>query len=65
MCRNLLYYLFFIGQKFAMLELKVTVAYILHHFYLEPVDELDDIKVIGDIVLRSSKPLRVKFVPIK
>nr|KAF7416646.1 hypothetical protein H0235_011177 [Vespula pensylvanica] len=54
-----------IGQKYAMLELKVTIAYILHHFYLEPVDELDDVKIIGDIVLRSSKPLRVKFVPIK
>nr|XP_050855936.1 cytochrome P450 4C1-like [Vespula vulgaris] len=54
-----------IGQKFAMLELKLMVTYILHNFYLEPVDELDDVKMIGDIILRSPKPLRVKFIPIK
>ncbi|KAL2713684.1 cytochrome P450 4C1-like [Vespula squamosa] len=53
-----------IGQKFAMLEMKLMVAYIFHHFYLEPVDELDDVKMIGDIILRSPKPLRVKFIPI-
>lgn len=54
-----------IGQKFAMLELKLMTAYILHNFYLEPVDELDDVKIVGDIILRSPKPLRVKFIPIK
>ncbi|KAL2740988.1 cytochrome P450 4C1-like isoform X1 [Vespula squamosa] len=54
-----------IGQKFAMFEIKLIIAYILHNFYLEPVDELDDVKMIADIILRSSKPLRVKFIPIK
>uniref|UniRef100_UPI003B682EB4 cytochrome P450 4C1-like n=1 Tax=Vespa mandarinia TaxID=7446 RepID=UPI003B682EB4 len=54
-----------IGQKFAMFELKLMVAYILHNFYLEPVDELDEAKMIADITLRSSQPLRVEFIPIK
>ncbi|XP_047354947.1 cytochrome P450 4C1-like [Vespa velutina] len=54
-----------IGQKFAMLELKLMVAYILHNFYLEPVDELDEVKMIGDTILCSSKPIRVEFIPIK
>ncbi|XP_047355523.1 cytochrome P450 4C1-like isoform X2 [Vespa velutina] len=54
-----------IGQKFAMLELKLMVAYILHNFYLEPVDELDEVKMSGDITLCSTKPIRVEFIPIK
>lgn len=48
-----------------MFEIKLMVAYILHNFYLEPIDELNDVKMIADIILRSSKPLRVKFIPIK
>ncbi|XP_035720569.1 cytochrome P450 4C1-like [Vespa mandarinia] len=54
-----------IGQKFAMLKLKLIVAYILHNFYLAPVDELDGVKMMGDIILPSSQPLRVEFIPIK
>ncbi|XP_043488606.1 cytochrome P450 4C1-like [Polistes fuscatus] len=53
-----------IGQKFAMLELKLFVTFILYNFELEPVDELDDITFSADITLTSFKPLRVKFIPI-
>ncbi|KAI4477381.1 hypothetical protein M0804_012767 [Polistes exclamans] len=53
-----------IGQKLAMLELKVFLAFILYNFELEPVDELDDVTFSADIILTSSKPLRVKFIPI-
>ncbi|KAI4499225.1 hypothetical protein M0802_005808 [Mischocyttarus mexicanus] len=53
-----------IGQKFAMLELKHFVASILYNFKLEPVDELDDVTFSADITLTSSKPFRVKFIPI-
>ncbi|KAF7390697.1 hypothetical protein HZH66_009177 [Vespula vulgaris] len=52
-----------IGQKFAMLELKLMVAHILYNFNLEPVDELNNVKIMGDVLLRSSKTLRVKFIP--
>ncbi|XP_014614969.1 PREDICTED: cytochrome P450 4c3-like, partial [Polistes canadensis] len=51
-------------QKFAMLELKMFVAFILHNFELEPVDELDDVTFFADLTLTSSKLLRVKFIPI-
>ncbi|XP_015179308.1 PREDICTED: cytochrome P450 4C1-like [Polistes dominula] len=54
-----------IGQKFAMLELKLFVAFILYNFELEPVDELDDVTFSADFTLNTSKPLRVKFIPIR
>ncbi|KAF7393497.1 hypothetical protein HZH68_010316 [Vespula germanica] len=54
-----------IGQKFAVLRLKIIVAYILHNFYLKPVDKLDDVKMIGDFILGSPKPPRIKFISIK
>ncbi|KAI4486893.1 hypothetical protein M0802_012244 [Mischocyttarus mexicanus] len=54
-----------IGQKFAMLEIKLIVAYILRNFYVEPVDNIDDVKMATDITLIPSKPLRVRFIPVK
>ncbi|KAI4473424.1 hypothetical protein M0804_015360 [Polistes exclamans] len=53
-----------IGQRFAMIELKLFVAFILYNFELEPVDELDDLSFALDLTLTSSKPFRVKFIPI-
>lgn len=53
-----------IGQRFAMLEMKSLVAYILHNFYLEPIDYLKDVRFITDLVLRPSHPIRTRFVPI-
>lgn len=53
-----------IGQKFAMFELKVLIAHILHNFRLEPVDEVDDVIISADITLTPSKPLHVRFIPI-
>lgn len=53
-----------IGQKFALLEMKIMVAYILHNFVLEPVDEIDEVRYISDLVLRPKSQVRVKFTPI-
>ncbi|XP_058797260.1 cytochrome P450 4C1-like [Phymastichus coffea] len=53
-----------IAQKFAMLELKSTLAHILHNFKLEPVTKSSDIKLILGIIARPSKPVYVKFVKI-
>ncbi|XP_015179309.1 PREDICTED: cytochrome P450 4C1-like [Polistes dominula] len=53
-----------IGQNFAMHELRLIVAFILYHFELEPVDELDDVTFAADITLTPIKPLRIKFIPI-
>ncbi|KAI4475760.1 hypothetical protein M0802_015037 [Mischocyttarus mexicanus] len=54
-----------IGQKFAMHEMKITIAHILHNFYLEPFDEMDEMKLTDNVILRPEKPLHVKFVPIQ
>ncbi|KAI4503552.1 hypothetical protein M0802_000955 [Mischocyttarus mexicanus] len=54
-----------IGQKFAMLELKLFLACILYNFKIEPVDELDDVICPSDLTLHPSRPFHIKFIPIK
>ncbi|XP_025160850.1 cytochrome P450 4C1 isoform X2 [Harpegnathos saltator] len=54
-----------IGQRFAMLELKAMIASLVYNFYLEPVDYLKDVSFKLDIVLRTSRPIRMKVIPIK
>ncbi|XP_015189878.1 PREDICTED: cytochrome P450 4C1-like, partial [Polistes dominula] len=51
-------------QKFAMLELKLFVAFMLYNFELEPVDDVDDVTYLAGVTLPPSKQLRVKFIPI-
>ncbi|XP_026675536.1 cytochrome P450 4C1-like isoform X1 [Ceratina calcarata] len=53
-----------IGQKFAMLELKATLAYLLFNFAFEPVDYLKDVTFVLDLVIQSTHALRTKFVPL-
>ncbi|XP_011864532.1 PREDICTED: cytochrome P450 4C1-like isoform X1 [Vollenhovia emeryi] len=53
-----------IGQRFAMLEMKAMMSHLIHNFYLEPVDYLKDLVIKGDLVMRSSNPMRVKFIPV-
>ncbi|XP_071576723.1 cytochrome P450 4C1-like isoform X2 [Temnothorax nylanderi] len=53
-----------IGQRFAMLEMKVMVASLIHSFYVEPIDYLKNLRMQPDMVLRPAHPLRVKFIPI-
>lgn len=53
------------GQKFAMLELKTFIGHILHNFTIVPIETTKDIQPKCDIVLRSVKSLRVKFVPLE
>jgi cytochrome P450 family 4 len=52
-----------IGQRFAMLELKAAICGILANFILEPVDTQSTIVLVVDIVLRTKKGIKVKFVP--
>ncbi|XP_014487543.1 PREDICTED: cytochrome P450 4C1-like, partial [Dinoponera quadriceps] len=54
-----------IGQRFALLELKALVAPLVYMFYLEPIDYLKDVPMIAHIVLRASRPIRMKVIPIK
>nr|ULR85478.1 cytochrome P450 [Spodoptera frugiperda] len=52
-----------IGQKFAMMELKVTISEIVKHFYILPVDETPQLS--SDLVLRSKNGINVRFMPRK
>ena len=52
-----------IGQKFAILEMKVVLCAILRKFVLEPVHAPENVVLLADIVLRSKDDIRVKFVP--
>ncbi|XP_026325771.1 cytochrome P450 4C1-like isoform X2 [Hyposmocoma kahamanoa] len=51
-----------IGQRFAMMEMKSCVAAILRKFELQPVTTQEDVVCASDLVLRSAKPIYVKFI---
>ncbi|XP_049825941.1 cytochrome P450 4C1 isoform X3 [Aethina tumida] len=51
-----------IGQKYAILELKTALCGILKTFKLEAVDTPQDIVFITELVLRTTNPIRVKFI---
>ncbi|KAK9890934.1 hypothetical protein WA026_012273 [Henosepilachna vigintioctopunctata] len=53
-----------IGEKFALWELKTAACGILQNFRLLPVDDLVDLKFYTDFVLRTSSPVRIKFIKI-
>ncbi|KAJ8670667.1 hypothetical protein QAD02_001926 [Eretmocerus hayati] len=53
-----------IGQRFAMMELKATIAYLLRNFYLEPIDLAHEIPIVVDLVLRPARPIQMKLIPI-
>ncbi|XP_044734402.1 cytochrome P450 4C1-like [Chrysoperla carnea] len=50
-----------IGQKFAILEMKSFVSKIIQEYILEPVDTPQTVSLKTDVVIRPSKPVRVKF----
>ncbi|XP_018561986.1 cytochrome P450 4C1-like isoform X2 [Anoplophora glabripennis] len=54
-----------IGQKYGLCEIKAALCGILRKFQLEPVDTPETLKYKSDIVLRSAKEIKVKFVPRK
>ncbi|KAF2886530.1 hypothetical protein ILUMI_19644 [Ignelater luminosus] len=50
-----------IGQKFAFLEIKTIVSYILRNFVLEQVDKPSDITLIIHLVMKTNKGIRIRF----
>lgn len=53
---------FIIGQKFAMLELKIAISEILMNFRLKPITAIEDVIIKTDIVLRTEDPVRIRFL---
>lgn len=51
----------FIGQKFAMLETKLTVAKFLLHYKLLPAEN-SNLVLQGDLILKSATGVYVKIV---
>ncbi|KXJ79920.1 hypothetical protein RP20_CCG027556 [Aedes albopictus] len=49
-----------IGQKYAMMELKVVVVNALLRFRVLPVTRLEEINFVADLVLRSTNPIEVR-----
>uniref|UniRef100_UPI002146ABCD cytochrome P450 4C1-like n=1 Tax=Vanessa atalanta TaxID=42275 RepID=UPI002146ABCD len=50
-----------IGQKFAMMEIKLAISAVLQQYRLLPVTKPEDIDFIADIILRPKDPICVKF----
>lgn len=52
-----------IGQKFAMLELKMLLIKIITSFKILPVTKREEIVFFSDIILRTKIPVEMKFSP--
>ncbi|EAA44147.3 AGAP006048-PA [Anopheles gambiae str. PEST] len=50
-----------IGQKYALLEVKTAVAYLVLRYRILPATKREEIRFIADLVLRSATPLKVRF----
>lgn len=51
-----------IGQRFAMLELKMVVSKLVRNFRILPVTKREDITFIADLVLRAKDPIEIKLL---
>ena len=50
-----------IGQRFALLELKVALAKLVKNFKISPITTREEIVFIADLVLRSKHPIKLIF----
>ncbi|XP_017478664.1 PREDICTED: cytochrome P450 4V2-like [Rhagoletis zephyria] len=50
-----------IGQKFAMMEMKMVIAKILRHYHLQSVQPRDQLVIVGEMILRSLNGLKMVF----
>ncbi|KAL1123288.1 hypothetical protein AAG570_002374, partial [Ranatra chinensis] len=52
-----------IGQKFAMMELKVILSTILRKLQVETITKREDFVLLSLLILRSNIPIMIKFKP--
>ena len=48
-----------IGQRFAMLEEKVILSQLLRNFTVTSHDRRENVRMVGDLILRPAKPLNI------
>jgi cytochrome P450 family 4 len=51
------------GQKFAMVELKTVLSYILRHYRLRSVDTRDTINLMSELVLKAQGGIKLTITP--
>ena len=52
-----------IGQKFALLEEKTMLSYILRHYSVRSLDKREDISLIMEMIMRPDKGIRLSITP--
>ncbi|XP_069680223.1 cytochrome P450 4C1-like isoform X2 [Periplaneta americana] len=54
-----------IGQKFAMLEMKVMVSSVLRHYEIRSVDKVEDLVLLFEVILKPKNGFRISITPRK
>jgi cytochrome P450 family 4 len=54
-----------IGQKFALLEEKMVLSYILRHYRLHSLDKREDSKIYNALILRKCEGFNMSVTPRK
>lgn len=52
-----------IGQRFALMEEKAVLSKLLRRLAVEPVDSVDDVKPVIEIITRPAGKIRARFRP--
>jgi cytochrome P450 family 4 len=52
-----------IGQKFAMMEMKTVLSYILRHYRLRSLDTRENIDTVMELVMKPEKGIRMNITP--
>ena len=52
-----------IGQKFAILEMKTMLSYILRHYSLRSLDKREDINFLMEAIMKPEKGIRLNITP--
>ncbi|XP_070683845.1 cytochrome P450 4V8 [Pempheris klunzingeri] len=50
-----------IGQRFALMEEKVVLAYVLRHFNIEACQKREELRPLGELILRPEKGIWIKL----
>lgn len=55
--------IFLTGQKFALMEEKVILSYILRNFHVEAVDKREELILLFELILRPRDGIRLRLTP--